>query len=708
MAGEKCRPLVALMGAPNSGKSTLFNRITGRSERVTNWPGTTVAVTVAETRLDSTRVCIADLPGTYSISGSGFEEKFARDFILQENPDLIIVLADLTTLPRSLYLPLEVLEIYPRVMIVLTKSDVLRGKNVRLDIEALERKIGIPIVAISALRGEGLDDLWKKIQRSLKTKISPRIKIEYGVLEPYIAQITELLEKHGVDRYTARGLAIKLLEGLEVAKDIVQTLVGREGLKEVLAKVEEAKKELTRKGVDPLTEIVNTRYRVAEELANVLLKPRENPREKTTEVVKVSKIDLAFTHPVAGPLLSIAILFVVFLTIFAINIGFPLTFIAELAGLEELVELFESYSIVGILEGVFDTLAEATRNAIPNPILASLVADGIIGGVGTVITFLPLIAMVFLFIGLLEDSGLLPRIAVSVDRLFRVFGVSGKALFPTLTGFGCNVPAAMATRILDSKEERLSTLFAISVIPCQARLVVIMAIALTLSASPIGQSLVVLYSYAIGLIIYALTLMIVRRFWFRGPPSEILLEQPPLKKPSLRVVWWHVWNGVKHFLVRAGTIIFAMCVIVWAATSYGPSGYVADEVSESYAAYFGRTLAPIAQALWGIDYEKAWKVAFAFVNGFVAKEVFISSLTMLTPFDEDSTREALAWYGLSAAQWIGILTASIIYIPCLATLATIYAESRSIKLTALVTVYFVIAGSFAGWLAYVLASLLGL
>ncbi|HIP85356.1 MAG TPA: ferrous iron transporter B, partial [Pyrodictium sp.] len=196
MAGEKCRPLVALMGAPNSGKSTLFNRITGRSERVTNWPGTTVAVTVAETRLDSTRVCIADLPGTYSISGSGFEEKFARDFILQENPDLIIVLADLTTLPRSLYLPLEVLEIYPRVMIVLTKSDVLRGKNVRLDIEALERKIGIPIVAISALRGEGLDDLWKKIQRSLKTKISPRIKIEYGVLEPYIAQITELLEKH--------------------------------------------------------------------------------------------------------------------------------------------------------------------------------------------------------------------------------------------------------------------------------------------------------------------------------------------------------------------------------------------------------------------------------------------------------------------------------------------------------------------------------
>jgi len=298
-----------------------------------------------------------------------------------------------------------------------------------------------------------------------------------------------------------------------------------------LARVEEAERELREKGVDPLTEIVNTRYKVAEELTSMLLKPREllksreKPREKTAKVVEASKIDLALTHPVIGPLLSIAILFTVFLTIFAINTGFPLTVIAELAGLDWLVEFFESYSIVGIVEAICDSLIEFAHNTIPDPILASLVADGIIGGVGTVLTFLPLIAMVFFFIGLLEDSGLLPRIAVSVDRLFRVFGVSGKALFPTLTGFGCNVPAAMATRILDTKEERLSTLFAISVIPCQARLVVIMAIALVLFTSPVGQSFVVLYSYAVGLIIYALTLMLVRRFWFRGPPSEILLPK---------------------------------------------------------------------------------------------------------------------------------------------------------------------------------------
>ena len=708
MAIAKCRPLVVLLGAPNSGKSTLFNRITGRSERVTNWPGTTVAVAVAETRVNSTRVCIADLPGTYSISGSGSEEKFARDFILQENPDLIVVLADLTTLPRSLYLPLEVLEIYPRVMIVLTKLDVVEEKNVVLDVDALEKRIGVPIVAVSALRGEGLDELWKKIRESLKAEIKPRLRIEYGALEPYIARIAGLLENRGVDRRLARGLAVKLLEGLEVAKDVVQALVGGEGLREVLVEIERVKKELMGKGIDPLTEIVNARYRIAEELASVLLKSGEVPRREAIEAVKVSKIDVALVHPVVGPALSIAILFTVFLAIFAINTGFPLTVLAELAGLDWLAELLESYSIVGIVESVLDALAEFARNAIADQVLASLIADGIIGGVGAVISFLPLIAMVFLFLGLLEDSGLLPRIAASVDRVFRVFGVSGKALFPTLTGFGCNVPAAMAARILDSREERLSTLFAISAIPCQARLVVILAIALVLSASPIGQSLVVLYSYAIALTIYALTLMIVRRLWLRGAPSEFLLEQPPLKKPSLRVVWWHVKTGVKHFLVRAGTIIFAMSVIVWAATSYGPNGYVGDNVSESYAAYFGKMLAPIPQTLWGIDYEKAWKIAFAFVNGFVAKEVFISSLIMLSPLKTSgSVREALTWYNLSTAQWIGILTASILYIPCLATVATIYAESKSVKLTAIAVAYFVVVGSFAGWLAYILASLLG-
>ena len=708
MAIRKCRPLVALLGAPNTGKSTLFNRITGRSERVTNWPGTTVDVAVAEARLDSTRVCIADLPGTYSISGSGPEERFARDFILRENPDLIIVLADLTTLPRSLYLPLEILEIYPRVMLVLTKSDVLREKGVELDIEALERRLGVPVVAISALRGEGLDKLWEKIRRSLGAEIRPRIKVDYGILEPYITQIARLIEKHGVDHHMARGLAVKLLEGLEIARDTIQAIVGREGLGEILAKVKDVEKELIGRGVDPLTEIVNARYRVAEELASVLLNSRDMLREKTVEVVKVSRIDLAFINPIVGPLLSMAILFTAFLVIFGINTGFPFTLIAELAGLEWLADFFEHYSIIGVMEEVFDILAELARNAIPDHVLASLVADGIIRGVGTVISFLPLIAMVFLFIGLLEDSGLLPRIAVSVDGLFRVFGVSGKAVFPTLTGFGCNVPAVMATRILDSREERLSTLFAVSAIPCQARLVVIMALALVLSTSPIGQSLVVFYSYAVALAVYVLTLMMARRLWFRGKTSELLLEQPPLKKPSLRVVWWRVWDGVKHFLVRAGTIIFVMSVVVWAATSYGPSGYVAD-VSQSYAAHFGRMLAPIVHVLWGVDYEKAWRIAFAFVNGFVAKEVFIDALVMSTPLRATgSAREALAWYGLTGAQWIGILTASILYIPCVATIATIYAESRSIRLVALAIVYYVVVASLAGWLAHTLASLFGL
>ncbi len=690
--GAACRVTVALLGAPNTGKTTLFNALTGRASRVTNWPGTTVDVEVAEILHRGTRICLVDLPGTYGLSGSGPEEKFTRDFIVGRRPDALIVVVDSTNLPRSLYLALEALEYHPRVIVALSKIDEARRRGIRIDFGRLSKLLGAPVIPVSGLKGWGLDELLDAVVEGRGG--GGRVIVDYGPLRECIESVSSRIRgwPGGV---APEVVALKLLEGVEWAR----RLCG-EGCREALEEAEECRRRLLGMGVDPAAAAVSARYAAAERIAS------EAVSEQAAWRPVVGVIDRLLVNPYTGPPAALAILFTLFLAVFTLNTGFPLNIVAELLGARGVAEALEKYSLAGLLASLFDWLASCIKGLLGGGLLAGLLADGVVAGVGLIVSFVPLIFMVFLLLGLLEDSGLLPRIAVGLDHVFRLFGVSGKAVFPALISLGCNVPGVMAARIMDTREERVAVILATPFMPCQARLIVVLALASAAAATAAGQAALVLEAYMIAIGVYLATIFWVRRLALRGEagPGGLVIEQPPLKRPSLRIAWWHAWSGLKHFLVRAGTVILAMSVVLWLLTHYGPAGPAATP-ADSYAAALGHVIAPVIEVVWGVGPEKAWRVALALISGLAAKEVLLEALVMAAPVAATaSLRQALAWYGFTPQQWLGIMVASILYIPCAATIATIYAETRSWKLTLLSIVYSLALATLAGGLVYRVAA----
>jgi len=694
MQSGDCDVTAALLGAPNTGKTTLFNTLTGRASRVTNWPGTTVDVEVAVIKHRGRRICLVDLPGTYGLSGSGPEERFARDFIVWRRPDTLIVLADSTNLARSLYLAIEAIEYHGRVIVVLSKIDEAEKRGIEIDTKKLEELLGAPVIPVSALQGRGLDELLDAIAEGRGS--GGRIIADYGPLKECIERIASIITgRIGEPTVDPRVLALKLLEGVEWAYAMC-----REKCREAVEAAEECREELARMGIDPAAEAVAARYRAAEEIASRVVRGGRAGRA-------VTAIDRLLVNPYTGPPAALAILFTVFLAVFTVNTGFPLNIVADLMGAHWAAELLEKYSLAGLLAGFFDWLASMVKALLGGGPLAGLVADGVVAGVGLVVSFVPLIFMVFLLLGLLEDSGLLPRIAVGLDHVFRVFGVSGKAVFPALISLGCNVPGVMAARILDTREERAAVILATPFIPCQARLIVVLALASAAAATAMGQAVLVLEAYAIAIAVYLATILWLRRLVLRGEgPGGLVIEQPPLKKPSLRIAWWHAWSGLKHFLVRAGTVILVMSIVLWLLSHYGPAGPAATP-AESYAAVIGRAVSPLIEAVWGVPPDKAWRIGLALLSGLAAKEVLLEALVMAAPLGPTaSLRRALAWYGFTPQQWLGLMIASILYIPCAATIATIYAETRSWKMAAVSIVYSLLVATVVGGLVYRAAALI--
>lgn len=699
IAREDCDIVAAFIGSPNVGKTTLFNALTGRTELVANWPGATVSLSVGVVRHKGKRVCLVDLPGVYSITGDRADERVAKEFILGEKPDVVVVLVDPTAFERSLTLALEVRETYDRVVVAITKADVLESKSVRLDVGKLARSIGSPVVAVSALKGEGIDELLDAIVEEASRRGEP-LRIDYGSLEQHVSRIEEALRSSGLSSWEARWYAVKLMESDEWAKERVRRILGEEG-EEIIKMAEELASKYSRLHArNPFTEIIAQRYGLASKIASEAMEASE----ASIVEARVSRIDLVFAHPVAGPLLSLLILLGVFFIAFAVNTGFPLTTILDYMGMKTLASLIEQYTLSSLLDTVFSYLSNLARQAIPDPIAASLVADGIIGGVGTVLTFLPLIIVVFALMAALEDSGLLTRIAVSFENLFSLFGLPGKTIFPIVVSMGCNVPGVMATRIIESDAQRKAAIFAMPLIPCQARLYVLLAFTSVFLASPVLQALTVTSIYLLSIAVFLLTALLVYKA-LGGGEEEIILEQVPMKKPSLKVVGWLTWDKTKHFLIRAGTIIFAISIIVWFLVSYGPSGLVENE-AESYAAVLGKAIAPMASTILGLPYDMAWRVGMAFINGFVAKEVFVESLAMVAPgaggVGEEVSVSVLASYNFSVSQVVAILVAATLYIPCLATVSVMYRELGSAKMTLAAIAYTLTVATLLAWLARLL------
>ncbi len=685
---------VAVVGNPNVGKSTLFTRLTREIAHIANWPGTTVERKEGVLHLDGADVVLVDLPGVYSLAGVSVEEKVARDYILKGGWDAVLVLVDSLAPERTLYLAVHVLELTGRAVVALTKWDAAHARGVHVRVEALRRALGVPVVAVSAVTGEGLGELVKALQEVLSGGVGEPLRVDYGLLEPAITEVERELAGLNLGiKAPSRWIALKLLEGDEDLAKLVEAVGGDA----VVRKARELREAVARSaGVDPEELTVSRRFNLVDEISKkAVVRMRVERDERALEKL--------FLSPVLGPVLSVGILFAAYALVFALNTGFPLNVLLEAVGLSELAEHLESYTLSGLISSFFDSVAGWLRASLPPTPLASLLVDGLLGGLALVLSFLPLILMALLILALLEDSGVGPYAAASLHRLFQRVGLSGRAAYPLLIGLGCNVPAVMASRTAPEEAERRQLMVAVPFVPCQARLVVLLAFASAYFAdSPLLAAAVFASAYAAALGLFAVTSVVVRRTLDATEAPELALELPPIHRPSFKVLWWISWDYAKHYLKRAGLVIFGLSLVVWGLTSYGPSGAAAP--GESYAALVGRVLAPL-MTLFGLSGSKAETAAFAALAGLVAKETVLLSLAAYQGSADPV--EALKLLELSRAQALALAIFFTTYMPCVATIATIHRESGSAKLTAAAVVWSITASMAVSWVVYAVASSLG-
>ncbi len=680
---------IAIIGQPNVGKSTLFNILTGRKAHVANWPGVTVEVHEGETDFNGNKIRLVDLPGIYGFSTLSLEERIARNYILSGRPDAVIVLVDSLNPERTMYLAIQALEMTGKIAIGFTKSDAAHAHGIHINYDLISKRLGVPVVPVSAATLRGIRSLLRSaidVARGKAGRKKP-LRIDYGELEPYVSSIESILGRYEERmEYPIRWVALRLLEGDDDLYKYVRGVCGEDVAEEIARIREEVKKIFHR---DPAELLARKRFEYLRRMlgdAIVRLEIKKGGFERFTRL---------FYRPFIGPVLSLIILLGMFMIAFTINTGFPLNILLDSLGLHDAASAVEECSIGGLMEKFFSWISSWIINNFGESWLTDLLANGIISGVGSVLIFLPLIMIVSLFLAILEDSGISPRMAVSLHGPLSKIGVSGHAIFPMTMSLGCNVPAILATRAIPSRSERLRLLMTLPFIPCQARLVVILAFASSL-VSGYGALLVVL-GYSVAFLAFALINKILYMYEKRKNNKrepEIVLELPPIHRPLGKVLWWHVWDNSKHFLKKAGTIIFGLSIILWFLINVSPSLALTDNPGESIAAGFAHYIAPIVYPI-GLGPSKAWIIAFALLVGFIAKEAVIETLTILT--GTASAQQALMYLGLTASQLAALTVFIVLYVPCVATIAVIYSESRSVK-HALATIALMLGVAYAAML----------
>jgi len=684
---------VAVVGSPNVGKSTLFTRLTGRVARISNWPGTTVERKEGLLRLPAADVILVDTPGVYSISGVSVEERVTRDYLLRGDWDAVLVLVDSLAPEKSLYLALHVLEITGRAVVAVTKWDAAHARGIHINVSELERALGVPVVPVSAVTGEGLDRLVRALAEVLERGEGEPLRLDYGPLEPAVRRLEGELQRLELRvRAPARWLALKLLEG----DDFVASLLEGAGAQQLLQRARELRSSAEERGIDPEMAAIMVRYSFVESLCRrsvVRLEVRE----------RGGVLERLLLSPALGPLLSVLTLLSLYLAVFAVNTGFPITVALGALGLSEAAERLESYTLAGLISSFFDALAASLESLDLPPHLAALLSRGVLPGLALVASFLPLIFTAILALAFLEDSGVGPYAAVALHRALQRFGLSGRSLYPMLIGLGCNVPAVMSVRAAPEEAERRQLYASVPFIPCQARLVVLLAfISAYFGGSPALAAAALLAAYLASLALFALTSWAARRLQGLRESPELLLELPPIHMPSARVVWWIAWSYTEHYLKRAGLIIFGLSALVWGLTSWGPSGLVSDPRS-SWAFTVGRALSPLLAPL-GLSGERGAAVAFALLSGLVAKETFLLALASISGAADPL--EALLELGLSPAQVVALMVLVSTYMPCVATFATVQRESGSTKMALAAAAWSIASSLLLSYTIYLAASLL--
>ncbi|NJE00264.1 ferrous iron transport protein B [Thermococcus sp. LS1] len=637
--------LIALIGNPNVGKTTIFNALTGLKQHVGNWPGVTVEKKEGEFEHGGKKFHVVDLPGVYALTAYSIDEKIARDFIVREKPDLVVDIVDASNLQRNLYLTLQLLEIGANVVVALNKMDLAKEKGYKIDPKKLEDALGVPVVPMVAAEGKGIEELKAKIVEALERKPRP---VEYPNFEAYTERLTRVIERDEElsRRYNPRWLAIKLLEGDDEAKGIVEESRTRD---DILRELIEVSEELHKKYGDVELALADERYGVIGEIVKKAIVKKEE------RMTFSDMLDEVFTHKYLGIPIFISLMWVVFKFTFDVSAPFS-----------------------DIIDWFFGWLGDAVGTHVANDALASLLRDGIIAGLGSVLVFLPPIAFLFLAFSWLEDSGYMARAAFVMDRVMHRFGLHGKSVIPMIMGFGCNVPAIMATRTLEDEKDRLLTILVNPLMSCPARLPIYAVFAGAFFAGREGT--VITSMYLLGIALALVIAWLFRKLLFKGEPSYFIMELPPYNRPNWRVILGTTWTRTEKFLKKAGTVIFAGVVVVWLLSVTGPSGYLGSEALEngavlakSWVAALGHALQPLFSPM-GWD----WRGAVALFFGFIAKEVVVGTLGVLYGVGDDvhAVSNAIAASGtFNPVTAYAFMAFSLIYVPCVATIAVIKQEA---------------------------------
>ena len=634
--------IFALVGNQNCGKTTLFNQLTGSNQHVGNFPGVTVYS--KEGVMRGAKGCsVVDLPGIYSLRPYTAEEIVTRDFILNQKPDGIINIVDATNIERNLYLTLQLLEMQIPMVLALNMMDEVRGNGGTIDVQKMSDELGIPVVPIAAAKNEGIEDLVESAVRVAHTRTLPK-RVDFcddGPVHRCIHAVSHLIEDHAQAAGMARRFAAtKLIEGDE---DIISRLLLNQNELEM---VEHSIVEMEDEGkLDRNAAIASMRYDYIERLCSkTVVKCRES-REHLRSV----RIDRVLTNKYAALPIFVGIMLLIFW----------LTFDVVGAGLQDLLALG-----ISRLSAVVDHGLTAYGM---NPVVHSLMIDGIFAGVGSVVSFLPIIVVMFFFLSILEDTGYMARVAFVMDKLLRKIGLSGRSFVPMLIGFGCTVPAVMATRTLPSARDRRLTILLTPFMSCSAKIPIYAVF--TAAFFPQHAVLAMALLYFGGMVVGVLISLLLNHTVFRGNPVPFVMELPNYRLPTLKSVAMLLWDKARDFLQRAFTVIFVATLAIWFLESFDLHLNFVTDSSRSLLASIGRILAPVFRPLGFED----WRVTTALITGFTAKEAVVSTLGILTGAGTEHLSAALSglFTPLSA---VSFLTFTLLYTPCVAAIAAIGRE----------------------------------
>ena len=635
----------ALVGNQNCGKTTLFNQLTGSNQHVGNFPGVTVDQKMGELRAEK-GCMVVDLPGIYSIRPYTSEEIVTRDFILNEKPDGIINIVDATNIERNLYLTLQLMEMRVPMVLALNMMDEVRGNGGTIDIRKMSEALGIPVIPISAAKNEGISELTHAIVETARKKETPKVYdfCGPGPVHRCIHAVSHLIEDHADNAgISARFAATKLIEGDE---DITSRLKLNQNELELM---EHSIIEMeTERGLDRNAALADMRYNFIEKVCEQSVVKCHESKEHLRSL----KIDAVLTNKYLAIPLFLAIMLTVFWLTFDVIGG-------------RLSDLME----IGI-GAVTDAVAAGLDSYGINPVVKSLVIDGVFAGVGSVLSFLPIIVVLFFFLSILEDTGYMARVAFVMDKLLRKIGLSGRSFVPMLIGFGCSVPAIMATRTLSSERDRKMTIFLVPFISCSAKIPIYTVF--TAAFFPKYQPLIMIGLYMFGILVGILCALILEKTAFRGNPVPFVMELPNYRFPSAKSVGMLMWEKAKDFIQKAFTIIFAATVIIWFLQSFDTRLNIVTDSADSLLAMIGRWVAVIFGPLGFED----WRVSTALITGFTAKEAVVSTMSVLLGTTSSQLQTALesVFTPLTAAS---ALVFMLLYTPCVAAIAAARRELNS-------------------------------